>query len=100
MVTACGEPPADAQIEQALVAAIRSDAAEHGLRGPDGEPIASWRLSVRNLDVQELVETDDYWRARVTFDLVIDTAVNPQRAAVSLRQGEDGSWQVFRVDAL
>lgn len=99
-MTACGEPPDDAEIELALVAAIRSDAAEHGLRGADGEPIASWRLSVRNLDIHELVETDDYWRAQVTFDLLIDTAVNPQRAAVSLRQGEDGSWQVFRLDAL
>ncbi|MCA8931019.1 MAG: hypothetical protein KDA49_01035 [Rhodospirillaceae bacterium] len=100
IVVACGEPPDDAQIEQALVAAIRSDAAIHGLRGPDGEPIASWRISVRDLDIHEIVETDDYWRARVTFNLLIDTAANPQRAMVSLRQGEDGAWQVFRVDAL
>ena len=99
VLAACGEAPSNADIERALNRAIREDAAIHGLANADGRQVRAEDLRVERMIVHNTIKTGDYRRAHLTFDLIVQGQRFPQDAMVSLRQAEDGTWTVFRIDA-
>ena len=98
-LAACGDSPADADIADAVVAAIRRDASLHGLRDAEGALVTDERLAVHDLVVHETIDAGEYWRATIAFTLQIGEARYPQDVIVSLRANDGGSWTVFRMDA-